>query len=180
MFLILLGSLYFNLSIPNSTIYTLLLISYLLPIATNIYGNYEYFPKDFVVISKIFLHRDKVIISNREIELNSIKKIDLDINDWIGKKIVQNFRPHGSGPKLSMGINNTLKIHLNNSEQIELKIQLESNKQFLELGYWVKSLYKSKIEIKEKYEGGKSLGLENLNYKEIQIFKEKYLNELEL
>lgn len=151
-----------------------MLVLALMPIATNIYGNYEYFPANFMVLSKVQLENNMVIINNQEIQISSIEKIELEINDWLGKKIVQNLRPYGAGPKLSRGVNNFLKIYPNNSTQISLRIQLVSNEQFMELGTWLKSLYKTNIEIIEKYDHSRSYGLRHLNYKEIQRFKEEY------
>ena len=167
------GSIYFEILHSNSLIYVLLLIFALIPIATNIYGNYEYFPNDFNTVSTIHLKEDEIVVDKEKLELNNIRRIKLEINDWFGKKIVKNVRPYGSGPKLSTGINNTLEIHLKDSKQFLLKFQLESNEQFIELGSWIETLYKSKIEILEKYDHLKSYGLKHLDYKEIQVFKEK-------
>ena len=170
----LLASLYFELLKPNPFIYLSLIILAICPIATNIYGNYEYFPKDFVSASTISLNEDNVIIDNQEFKLNEIKRIELEVNDWFGKKIVRNVRPYGSGPKLSMGINNSIIIDPVDSKQIKLLFQLESNNQFIELGNWLKSIYKSQIIILEKYDHLRSYGLKHLDFKDIQKFKEEY------
>ena len=171
---VLLGNLYLGIVQSNSVIYLLLAILAITPIATNIYGNFEYFPKDFDTIATIHLNEENIIVGNHEIELNSISRIEIEVNDWLGKKVVQNIRPYGSGPKLSLGVNNSLKIHLNDSEQIAVIIQIESKEQFKNLGNWIKSLYDSNIDINEKYDHLRSYGLEHLNYKENQTFKEKY------
>ena len=106
--------------------------------------------------------------------MNEIKRIELEVNDWFGKKIVRNVRPYGSGPKLSMGINNSIIIDPVDSKQIKLLFQLESNNQFIELGNWLKSIYKSQIIILEKYDHLRSYGLKHLDFKDIQKFKEEY------
>ena len=175
LFFSLLACLYYKIDHPNSFVYFSLFILSILPIATNIYGNYEFFPKDFVVVSKVHLDNETITIDKRVIDLISIEKLELEVNDWFGKKIVRNVHAYGSGPKLSRGVNNFIRINLKNSEQIALIIQLESYNQFIELGNWLKSLYKTKIEIMEKYDHVRSYGLKHLNYKEIQNFKKEYV-----
>lgn len=99
--------------------------------------------------------------------------IELEVNDWLGKKIVHNIRPYGSGPKLSMGIDNSIRIYTDDVELPKLNFQLESKDQFIAMGRWLKSLYKLQITIVEKYDHLKSYGLRHLNYDEIQEFKKE-------
>ncbi len=159
---------------PSSLLNIILLICAIIPLATNIYGNYEYFPMNYIIISKLILEPTHINFEDRKLEINSIKKIELNVNDWCGKKIIENYRPYGSGPKLSRGVNNELKIYLKESNKVEIRFQLESKQQFRELASWIRNLYQYKIEILEKYDHIRSYGLEHLNYAEIQEFKNRY------
>ncbi len=167
------GAYIFKLMNPNPFFNILLVVSVFMPIVTNVYGNYEYFPMNYKIISKLALHSEKIIFKGRSTEFEKIQKIEIEVNDWYGKKIVTNVRPMGSGPKISRGINNHLKIELENSESIEFDFQIDSFKHFEALAEWVKNLYSTKIEITENYEHARTYGFESLNYQAIQEFKKK-------
>ena len=174
LFFTILGFYYWEIINPNILLNIVLFISALTPIGTNIYGNYEYFPKNYVVKYQANIESDHIDLQSYKLYFEAIKKIDINVTDWFGKKIVTNVRPYGSGPKLSQGINNTIKFEIKNSVPIILHFQIESEEHLDELANWIKSLYKFKIKIVEKYENSTSFGLNHLNYNEIQEFKKKY------
>ncbi len=159
---------------PNTFLNIVLFISILTPFGTNIYGNYEYFPKNYVVKYQTNLESDHIDLKSQKFYFEDIEKIEFNVNDWLGKKIFTNDRAYGSGPKLSQGINNTIKLEIKNSVSIFLHFQIESEEHFEELANWIKSLYKSKIQIVEKSGNQTTYGLRQLKYNEIQEFKKKY------
>ena len=159
---------------PSEVLNSLCIIAVVIPIFTNFYGNYEYFPKNYRIISQIKLDSDTIQLYGFLITFKKIKIIEISVNDWHGKKIVTNLTPYSSGPKLSRGINNHCKIIYDDSESKEFDFQINSLQHFQELSEWIKNLYQTKIEIKEEYGNLKSYGLEHLNYKQIQEFKKKY------
>jgi hypothetical protein len=173
-FFTILGLYYLEIIKPHILLTIVLFISALTPIGTNIYGNYEYFPKNYVVKYQANIETDHIDLESQKLYFEAIEKIEFNINDWFGKKIVTNMRPYGSGPKLSQGINNSIKLEIKNSLPIILHFQIETEEHFVELANWIKSLYKFKIKIVEKYENSTSFGLNHLNYNEIQEFKKKY------
>lgn len=173
-FFTILGFYYLEIIKPNILLNIVLFISVLTPIGTNIYGNYEYFPKNYLVKYQANFESDHINLENQKLYFEAIEKIEFNVNDWFGKKIVTNVRPYGSGPKLSQGINNTIKLEIKNSIPIILHFQIESEEHFDELANWIKSLYKSKIQIVEKSGNQTTYGLSHLKYKEIQEFKKKY------
>lgn len=168
------GLYYWEIFKPNILLNIVLFISALTPIVTNIYGNHEYFPKNFVVKYQANFESDHIDLESQKLYFEAIEKIEINVNDWFGKKIVANVRPYGSGPKLSQGINNTIKLTIENSLPIILNFQIESEGHFEELANWIKSLYKSKIQIVEKSGNQISYGLRHLKYIDIQEFKKKY------
>lgn len=174
LFFTILGLYYCEIIKPNILLNILLFISALTPIGTNIYGNYEYFPKNFVVKYQANFESDHIDLKSRKLYFGAIEKIEFGVNDWFGKKIVTNVRPFGYGPKLSQGINNTIKLEIKNSIPIILHFQIESEEHLDELANWIKSLYKSKIQIVEKSGNLTTYGLRHLKYNEIQEFKKKY------
>ena len=174
LFFTILGFYYCEIIKPNILLNTVLFISALTPIMTNIYGNNEYFPKNYVVNYQANFESDYIELENQKLYFEEIEKIEFNVNDWFGKKIVANMRPYGSEPKLSQGINNTIKLKIKNSIPIILHFQIESEEHFVELANWIKSLYKSKIQIVEKSGNLTTYGLRNLKYNEIQEFKKKY------
>ena len=158
---------------PNSTLNLILIIAAITPIATNIYGNYEYFPINYEIISELVLEPTFIKVGSKKIVIDSIDKVELDVNDWHGKRIVNNHRPYGSGPKLSRGIDNKLEIY-SKEFKVEVYFQLESKQQFQELANWVKNIYQYKIQVLEKYDQIRSYGLEHLSFAKIQEFKNRY------
>jgi len=171
------SGLYFGFLKPNPFINSFFIITFLLPIGTNIYGNTEYFPLNFEVISELKINSNFISIGDREISFDSIKKIDIAVNDWHGKKIIQNVRPYGSGPKLSRGVNNKIKIVCRNLTEEIFSFQLDSEEMFYQLSNCIKDLYLKDIDIYETYDNMKSYGLRHLNYSEIQDFKIKFQPE---
>lgn len=172
-FFIIIGFYYWEIIKPNILLNIVLFICALTPIVTNIYGNYEYFPKNYVIKYQANLESDHIDLENQKLYFDAIKKIEFNVNDWFGKKIVTNVRPYGSGPKLSQGINNTIKLEMN-SVPITLHFQIKSEEHLDELANWIKSLYKSKTHVVEKSGNQTTYGLRQLKYNEIQEFKKKY------
>lgn len=152
----------------------LIIICAIVPLLTNFYGNFEYFPVDYKVISQITLKPTSIKLEDREMEIDSISKIEIHVNDWHGKKIVNNQSIFGSGPKLSRGVNNKLTVYSKDANRKEISFQIESKQQFQKLANWIKSLYQHNIKVVENYEYLMSYGLEHLNYAEVQKFKRKY------
>jgi hypothetical protein len=173
-FFTILGFYYWEIIKPNILLNIVLFISGLTPIGTNIYGNSEYFPKNYVVKYQANFESDHIDLENHTLYFESIEKIEFNVNDWFGKKIVTNVSPFGSGPKLSQGNNNTIKLGIKNSLPIILHFQIESEEQLNELANWIKRLYKSKIQIVEKSGNLTKYGLRQMKYNEIQEFKKKY------
>lgn len=170
--LLLLGFSFEVIQQPNTVAYILSFLLFITPYLIGLYGSYEYEAIDFEKISYLKLDHQQIIVDDHEIPFQDIKKIELNINDWKGRKIDTGYS-YGRGPNLSQGVDNYITFTLKNEESKKLNIQLESKSHFLLLGRWIESMYKSKIIISEQFNSLRSYGLKHLNYEEIQKFKEE-------
>lgn len=78
------------------------------------------------IVGDLIFKNDGILVNEDFIELNTIKKIEIKCDDYLGKDLGIGKKLLTS-PNLSMGINNYLIIHLSNTNiQREVYFQVES------------------------------------------------------
>lgn len=169
---------YFEIILPNIFINILLLASFLTPVATNIYGKNEYYPRNFKITSNLKLKATYIEIGSKRIDINKISMIEIFVNDWYGKRTETNSPSlFGWGPNLSQGIDNLIRIYWEGNNIEIINFQIKSVDQLEKLKIWIRILYQNDIVIVEEFGYSKSYGLEHLNYAEIQEFKANYIKK---
>ena len=142
-------------------------------IVTIIWGWNEYYPKCTIHQGSIILSLSAIEIDEQTYNFTDLKNLIFDINDYRGKRLRYPQMTH-AGPCLAQGDNNFIRFN-HNSTDIEVQFLLRSKEELVILGELLTQLYVNHVAFNETLTGGKSYGLENLNYKEIQEYKRKQL-----
>lgn len=163
---------YFDTAIPDEQVTLIIIILGLIPILTNIIGAYEFYPKNYKVVDQLELKPDHIEIGGRNINLEDIRSIHVEVNDWYGKKDGPNWNVYGSGPRILRGINNEIEIYHDQGKE-KLRFQLESKEQFEKLSDWIEEMYRNNLSIEEEYDHERSYALHHLHLAEIAEFKRR-------
>jgi len=142
-------------------------------ILTILWGWNEYYPKNYISQGSIKLSISDIIIDNQKYALEDVDSLTFDINNYKGKRMRYPYALP-AGPCLAQGDNNFIRFNYKGAD-IELQFLLKSNVEVKILGEYLTQLYVNGVSFAETMNGGKSYGLENLNYKEIQEYKKKQL-----
>lgn len=142
-------------------------------IVTTIWGWNEYYPKHYIAQGSIKLSIADIIIDDQNYALEDVDSLIFDINDFKGKRMRHPYMLP-AGPCLAQGDNNFIRFN-HNGIDIEVRFLLRSKEELIILGEFLTQLYVNRVAFTETLNGGKSHGLENLNYKEIQEYKKKQL-----
>lgn len=140
-------------------------------IITMIWGWNEYFPINYAMKGLISVSLKDISIHNLNYPITELYNLTFDINDFKGMR-VKYPSVYPAGPCLSQGINNFIRFNFNGIEY-SIQFLLRSETELNDLGRYLNQLYVHKIDFVETYGGGKSYGLKNLNYAEIQEYKKQ-------
>jgi hypothetical protein len=109
---------------------------------------------------------DKILIGSQKFDLNSLNKLTIRIWNYDGER----YTPLGRGNQIQKGIDNTLEFEVNGNKY-KFTFYLQSELIKTELGNLFKTWYRNGIVFQEFDRTGKTYGLQQLNYKQIQEFK---------
>lgn len=136
---------------------------------SNIINKYRFNPEKFLDGSLI-ISSDSISINDKRFLLTELSKLKININDYNGMVITDD----DNNTTYYNGINNYISFKQNNKSYryeffISDKEKLNAFKELFHEWYINKQSF-----FESSGEGSRTYCLEHLNYKEIQLFKEKY------
>ncbi len=142
-------------------------------IITIIWGWNEYYPKTTVPLGSIQLSLSTIKIDEQTYDFDDLNNLVFDVNDFRGERMTY---PYGvpAGPCLSQGDSNFIRFK-HKGIDIQVQFLLRSKEELIILGEYLTELYLNNVAFNETVNGGKSYGLEHLNYNDIQEYKKKHL-----
>ena len=122
-------------------------------------------------MTRLKLSISNIIIGNETYDLTDVENLIFEVTDFKSQRVRYPDR-WPAGPCLAQGDNNYIRFTYQGNA-ITLQFLLRSKEELKTLGEYLTQLFVNRVRFQEILDGGKSYGLEKLNYKEIQEYKKK-------